>query len=380
MKNITKDNKGITLITLVVTIIIMLILTSVTIYTGIDTYKSTQVNKFVTQMQLLQAKIDDLVETKTMEELNNIGLSAVTTSQETNAIVTAFKQDEITTSDANKYKVFTKENVLEILDVEDVDSNIIVNFETREIVSTTGIEYEGKTYYTQYMLPGGQTIINNSNEDSSRDLVGFNTGNGSDIYNTLNISIDGLNATVTISNIQITNATLKYKKTDSDYWTTITNYTEKEIEYNVNISKEGSYTLRLEDNLNSENYIEIEETLITLTNRPKTEEDLDWYNYALNSEYWAYAEKNYATYVWIPRFVYKADEEMKIKFIRGNSNTATDNTYVDDTWSTHEKFTTEDGKELTGIWVGVENGKIMHNELEYMIELLNSNAETLIEI
>ena len=375
MKDITKDNKGITLIALIVTIVLMLILTSVTTYTGINTYKETQVNKFVTQMQLLQAKVDELVETKTIEELNSIDLDTVTTSQETNAITTAFNQGEITTADTNKYKVFTKEKVLEILDVEDVDSNIIVNFETREILSATGIEYKGRTYYTQYKLPGGQIIINNSNEDNNRNLVGFNAEN----YNTLNLSIDGLNATVTIGNIQITNATLKYKETDSNYWTTITNHTESGKGYTVNISKKGTYTLKLEDNLNSQNYIEIENNLIILTNKPKTIEDLE-YNYALGSEYWAYEEKDSTTYVWIPRFAYKTEGETEIKFIKGNSNTATDNTYVDDTWVTHGKFTTESGEELTGVWVNTGNGKVDDKNLEYMIELLNNNSETLIEI
>lgn len=386
MKNRTKDNKGITLIALIVTIIVMLILASVTTYTGIDAYKNSQVTKFVTQMQLLQAKVDDLVETKTTEELNNMGLLSVTTSQETNAIVNAFKQEEITTADTNKYKVFTSDKILEILDVEDVDSNIIVNFETREIVSATGVEYEGKTYYTQYKLPGGQTIINNSNENTSRTLQNFiivpekdDTKN-----NTIQLSIDGLNAKVIIGNIQITNATLKYievnNEEDNNQYTTIINRTEKQKEYTVNISKSGFYKLKLEDNLDSENYIETDKNLIILTNRPRTEEEIESYNYALGSGNWAYAEKNSVTYVWIPRFVYKTDEETEIKFVRGNSNTATDNTYIDNTWSIHEKFTTDNGEELTGIWISVGIEKIYSNELDYMIELLNSNAETLIEI
>ena len=57
MKKITKDNKGITLVALIITIIIMLILTSVTVYTGINTYNSSKVNAFVTKMQLLQTKV-----------------------------------------------------------------------------------------------------------------------------------------------------------------------------------------------------------------------------------------------------------------------------------------------------------------------------------
>jgi len=388
MKNITKDNKGITLISLIVTIVVMLILASVTTYTGINTYKNAQVNKFVTQMQLLQAKVDDLVATKTIEELNNMEFLSVTTNQEINAVVTAFNQGETTTADINKYKVFTEDKVLEILDVEDVETSIIVNFETREIVSSTGIEHEDKTYYTQYKLPGGQTIINNSNTDNSRTLSNFIIISEKDDTknNTIQLLIDGLNAKVIIDNIQIANATLKYTEVNSEeennnQYTTIINHTEKEKEYTVNISKSGFYKLKLEDNLDNENFTETDKNLIILTNRPKIEEELEQqYNYALTSENWAYAEKNNITYVWIPRFVYKDDDEIEIKFIRGNSNTATDNTYVDSTWITHEKFTTENGEELTGIWVDVESGSIDSKGLNYMIELLNSNAETLIEI
>ena len=197
MKNITKDNKGITLIALVITILIMLILVSVTTYTGIDTYKHAQVSKFVTQMQLLQTKVDDLVATNTNDELNNLPLQAVTTQEQTEAIVNAFKQGEITTADTSKYKVFTKDDVFNILDIEDVQDDIMVNFETREIVSTVGIEYKDVVYYTQYKLPGGQILVTNSTETDRE--VNFNT----------NIVVDGLNATITINNIRITNGTLR---------------------------------------------------------------------------------------------------------------------------------------------------------------------------
>ena len=52
-------------------------------------------------------------------------------------------------------------------------------------------------------------------------------------------------------------------------------------------------------------------------------------------------------FVWIPRFATKNDD---IKFIRGNSRIATDNTYIDDTWTISADFTKE-GKEITGLWL-----------------------------
>lgn len=363
MKNKTKGNKGITLIALVITIIIMLILASVTTYTGLNTYRHSQVNKFVTQMQLLQAKVDDLVDSKTTEELNNMGLQSVTTQEQINAITNAFKQEEITTADTSKYKVFTSDKILEILDVEYVENDIMVNFETREIVDAIGVEYEDTTYYTQYKLPGGQTIINGGNS-VSRDLS-FN----------METSIDGLNSTIIINNISISNGTLSYSEIDSEIWQTVTNYTETSKAYEISISKSGNYRIKLQDNTDSKGFVE--DISITLTNRPRTSLSLDSYNYGEeDSDMWAYMQKDSVNYVWIPRFAY--DENNNIKFVKGNSNIATDNTYIDNTWTIHNKFTTSEGIELTGLWVSVSSVK--QSGLD-MITVLNDNTiTTLLEI
>ena len=357
----TKDNKGITLISLIITIIIMLILVSVATGTGIETYKTSQVNKFVIQMQLLQSKIDDIIDASTIEELNNLPLQAVTTQEQIDAISNAFKQDEIISADTSKYKVFAKDKILDILDVENVHDDIMVNFETREIVSVVGIKYNGKNYYTQYKLPGGQTIIETT---ANRDLS-FE----------LEVSLDGLNATITANNIKIANGTLSYKRTDSEYWTSITNYTEKGREYIVNISKSGNYIFRLQDNANSENYIE--NTIpVTVTNKPRTQIQIEGYNYALTSENWAYAQKDNVYYVWIPRFKYKTNTQTnntEIKFVKGNTSIATDNTYIDETWNVHSKFTTTDGIELTGIWISVGSAKQTGQNI---LTLLNDTSRT----
>lgn len=365
MNKITKDNKGITLVALIITIILMLILVSVTTYSGINSYKSAQVTKFVTQMQLLQAKVDDLVDSKTIEELNSMNLKTPTTQEQKNAITAASASKEITTNDINSYKVFSKEDVLNILDVEDVQNDIMVNFETREIVNTVGIEYDGKTYYTQYKLPNGQTIINN--ESILRDL---------DF--TLDISMDGINSTVTVKGITVTNGTLSYKEQNDNYSQTVTNYTEKDNEYKINISKSGTYTFRLQDNTSNEKEpCEKSETII-LTNKPKTNLEFKPYNYGRDSNEWAYVQKDNINYVWIPRFAYKTNtdtDSKEIKFIKGNSNIATDNTYINEEWTISDKFTSNDGTKLTGIWVNVDN--IDQDGLN-MIDLLNDTSKIIL--
>lgn len=363
MNKITKDNRGITLVALIITIILMLILVSVTTYSGINSYKNAQVTKFVTQMQLLQAKVDDLVSSKTIEELNSMNLQTPTTQEQQNTINSAANNEEVTTNNVNEYKVFTKEDVLNILDVEDVQNDIMVNFTTREIVSLVGIEYEGKTYYTQYKLPNGQAVINN--ESVSRDLSFTPT-----------ISIDGLNATITISDIKITNGTLSYKEQSDNYAQTITNYTEKGKEYKINISKSGKYVFILRDNT-SDKTSEVQE-VITLTNKPKTNSNLDQYNYGKDSTEWAYMQRDGVNYVWIPRFAYKTNTDTnstEIKFIKGNSNIATDNSYINDEWETPKDFTLNDGTKLTGIWIKVDSE---NQENLDMINLINDTSKTIL--
>ena len=170
MKEITKDNKGITLVSLIITIIIMSILVSVVTYSGIDTYKNAKITNFVAQMQLIQTKVDDLVETKTIEEINDLGLQEITTEEQKNIISMAYNNQEITSYTITDYKLITADNLLDLFEIEDIENDIMVNFKTREVVSVNGIEYEGITYYTQYKLPNGQAIIRNTTK-TDRNLV-----------------------------------------------------------------------------------------------------------------------------------------------------------------------------------------------------------------
>lgn len=365
MSKITKDNKGITLVALIITVILILILVSITTYSGINTYKNAQVTKFVTQMQLLQTKVDSLISSK---EINRMEFQSPSTQEQQNAINSAFNNGEITTKDFTKYKVITKNDIVNVLDVEDVQNEIMVNIETREIVSLIGIEYDGKTYYTQYKLPNGQTVI--SNDNSVQRELSF----------AIDTLIDGLNCDTITKNISIANGTISYAETDiygnKTNWHTITNYTEKESEYKTNISKSGNYTFKLQDNTD-DNYIE-KTIVITLTNKPKTNMDVQTYNYGVDSNSWAYAQKDGVNYVWIPRFVYRMNttsNSKEIKFVKGNSNIATDDTYINNDWTLHSKFTLQDGTGLTGVWINVNS---MNQAGLNMLDLLNDNSKTIL--
>ena len=59
-----KENKGITMISLVVTIIILMILASITTYSGISTAKDARYYNGIHQMKVMQAEVNDWYESK----------------------------------------------------------------------------------------------------------------------------------------------------------------------------------------------------------------------------------------------------------------------------------------------------------------------------
>ena len=378
MIELTKENKGITLIALIITIIVMLILTSVVTYSGIETYKSTQVTKFVTQMQLIQTRVDDLVEEKNIEEL--LALGATIPNDKKSIINTAYRNGEILNNEEAFFRYFNSQDLKNELDLEDgIDDEILVNFKTREVVTVNGIEYNGTTYYTQYKLPNAQTIITDTSQ-LTRDLS-FD----------LDVSIDGLKATITIRNIKITNGTLSYREVGTEKWLDITNYTQKGKEFNVLVSKTGKYEFKLTDNttgknsnegINQETVPDANKIEVVLINRPSTYLQVEnKYNYNSTSENWAYVtDVNGDVYVWIPRFAYKTNEatnETIIKFIKGNSNVGTDNSNIDTSWTIHNKFNGNNNSKFTGIWVKVEG---INQAGINMIDLLNSDIITLTKV
>lgn len=357
MIRLTKDNKGITLITLIITVILMLILVSVGTYSGINTYRNAQTTKFLVQMQLVQSKVDELKQNKSMEELLQMGEEVPNDKQ--TIINTAHNNGEISNNEFDSYRYFSTDDLRTELNLEEgINGEILINFDTREVVSTMGTTYNEITYYTQYLIPGGQKLINNS-EQTDRDLR-FD----------LNVAIDGLNATIIINNIQITNATLSYREQGKDYWENITNYTEREKEYNILLSKSATYEFKITDNITGEENTLYTETL-KLANKPNHETTS--YNYGLGSDKWAYITQiNGESYVWIPRFAY--DKSGNIKFIKGTSNVTTDNKYIDKNWTVHKNFNQE-GTEVTGIWISVAAS---NEQGLNMLDLLNDSTRIIL--
>ena len=373
----TKENKGITLITIIISIILMTILVSVVTYSGIENYKNAKVTKFVAEMQLIQAKVDELVSANEYLPLidnkgcNNSIISKAIANDEIPNNINVVADDNY----KNEFYLFTIDDLKDEMDLENIDTDVLINFNTREVVSVDGVEYEGNTYYTQYKLPQAQTLN-----------IFTQTRNENITFPNPIKELDGLNCLLKFEGIS-TNCTLTYGELDTaeevTNLKTITNYTKQGETYFVNITKSGTYIFKLEDNV-SDNLNFITKTVeVITTNSPKTNYEIidnyDYSNYDENIDDWVHLEYEGNNYVWLPRFVYKYDEnedETDYKFIKGNSNISTDNSYIDkNEWTLPDIFSTN-SNELTGIWVKIDL------EQEYTIDdftNIDTNSVTTLE-
>ena len=163
---IKNNQKGITLVVLTITIIILIILAGVIIYTGKDSIQKANLEELKTNMLLIEAKSKEYVEnanfklgvnpnTDTMyidakENLSGEDKGTVVTADD--GIVEKLLKIGIKQEDIDKGKVYkiTTEN-LQKMGINDVESNdekgwyiIVYNLEesTDEIYNTTG--YNGK--------------------------------------------------------------------------------------------------------------------------------------------------------------------------------------------------------------------------------------------
>lgn len=158
------NDKGITLIALIITVLLTIILAAVTINYGMDSYDIVKLQNFKYELQQIQGKVDTIYEKIKLaseeEKTNYITLGDNITQLQTavNVLNTLteidysdmteeereeyYYQDEYTT-----YRYLSESDIQEELDISSNPGDMIINFLTREVISVNGIEYEGKTYY-----------------------------------------------------------------------------------------------------------------------------------------------------------------------------------------------------------------------------------------
>lgn len=135
------SEKGVTLAALVVIIIVIAILTGTAVYSGTQSLQESKKTRFITELRMVQEKIR--LSEYDKEFGNTVGTD-----------YTGSQQDKILSSEGividslDGYRYLTKEQLESDLQLSGISRNVLINFETKDVISEQGIKIDGKWCYT----------------------------------------------------------------------------------------------------------------------------------------------------------------------------------------------------------------------------------------
>lgn len=157
-----RNNKGITMMALTITIVVMFILSTMTINISFDAYHVIKVQNFVAKMKVIQSKVDNFVEeTGEVEEYPFTevpNIEVLTKIIESDTIDKTHSWVAEVDSNPDNYYYFTPHDLEEKLGLKSQDMAVFINFQTRNVISEKGVKKDGKVYYRQYDLEGGEQL------------------------------------------------------------------------------------------------------------------------------------------------------------------------------------------------------------------------------
>ena len=141
------NQKGITIVSLVITIIVLAILASITVYTGGNILKKTNLQNINTNMMLIQAKTKTIAEqakfNKDTTSYKGQKISELQGNSKISALVASG-----TIEDQEKYYLLSQDDLNRMgLEKINIEEGYIVNYDTDEVIYVKGFEANGTVYY-----------------------------------------------------------------------------------------------------------------------------------------------------------------------------------------------------------------------------------------
>ncbi len=243
-----KNENGVTLIALTVTIIVLMILASVGVTNGISTIKSSNLTRFTSEMKTMQANINELYNSWKVrdkytlgnneyvgDEILNIGKDLLLVQEEAEKAFKLQSEGGSGIVDKEGYRYFDSETI-KLLGIENIKQEFFVNIKTRSVISVKGIMYEERKCYTLEQLPDGLynvEYIPLSNEIVDFDIDGKYLSEGKGRIDIFNITYNG----------PINKWQVRYKIKEDTEWKKIEEFTGNETEIEVN--KIGTYEVQV---------------------------------------------------------------------------------------------------------------------------------------
>lgn len=134
------------MVSLVITIVVLIIIATVAMYSGTDTLESAQITVFTSEIRMIQQKVNIEYQNGTLSEKGkNL------TELDSNVLSTVKAGAKI--RDWTDYRYFDKTE-LEKINLTGITQEVLINVSSRQIVSVYGIYIpsDNRTYYTQEQL------------------------------------------------------------------------------------------------------------------------------------------------------------------------------------------------------------------------------------
>ena len=142
-----KSEKGITIVSLVITIIVLIILTSVTVTTSTSVIREAKLQTINTNMMLIQAKTKTIAEqAKFNKDTSNYKGTVVSNILDNQKILKLINDGVI--DDQSNYYLLSSTDLQDLgLQKIDIEDGYVVNYDTEEVIYVKGFSNEGTTYY-----------------------------------------------------------------------------------------------------------------------------------------------------------------------------------------------------------------------------------------
>ena len=392
----TKE-KGVTLVALVITIIVLLILASIGYKAGEDSIQSAKFTKFGSELKLIQDKVNQLNQegnTTIGNEITDSQKQKLNSISEITDVIYKDANDDEKTKIQNSFRECDSNTLKKDLGL-DINKTFIISFEYRYVIYLKGFYYKGQRYYIADQMAGSTYNVryNNTNENTGSFDVTTTREN-----NKWKVEISNINYNGNIGNWEV-----KYKTKDKSYWNTsydLTFYITEQGEYTIKVVHGDEVDLGQKIAILMSDYVEdkgvnlpdlmIGMSAIKFTDPTSndasgegtvvktTSSDNNWYSYT--DKKWANAQtEDGSMWVWIPRYAYRINSSTQttdVVFLIGTSDYYYDESgslqkakrqrTLDETidtstgYTVHPAFTDESSigfqnggwdSELTGIWV-----------------------------
>lgn len=155
MKNF-KDQKGITMIALVVTIIVLVILSTMVTHVGMSSIRNSRFEKIKNELELVQANVNLWYEKYIDYTYDEIPIGSEIPADKKDTFSNYLKEinNEYVSKDINRYRYFTVSD-FKNLQVDGIENEYIIDIKKQVAILAEEYEYEGNTYY---MLDDVKTV------------------------------------------------------------------------------------------------------------------------------------------------------------------------------------------------------------------------------